>query len=244
MCSNNKKKEFCIGKAYAQYEQGNVGDALKGFNEFCGSDSEGACAKRAEASKVIKEFCLPADFESWTNDNGVSEWRCDLGEGKVKAVEWYSLDKKRADGAYQGTEKSGVWKYYGQDGKVTEETSGDRAKAIAEERMAIASKEREAKAAAIALRKDQEAQLICKCQQYESSLKEMIEKEKEVGKTVGVINKQNLHNLGSQLVIVKDFIKHLRTKSESAKKCSKRYSLQVQAECGSEAGVFALKNKM
>ncbi|QDK37200.1 CDC27 family protein [Bdellovibrio sp. NC01] len=241
MCNTHSQKEFCIGKAYAQYEQGNIGEALKGFNEFCGADQREACAKRADASKLIKEFCLPDDFESSTNDKGISEWKCDLGENKAKAIEWYSLDKKYAEGMYQGLEKSGIWKYYDQSGKVTEESQQERAKKVAGEKKLNQQKEQKAQAAADAIRKEQQSELICKCQQYEASLNEMVGKEKEVGATVGVVNKQKLHKLGTQLVVVRDFIKYLRAQPESAKQCSKKYSLQVQSECGIEAGAFTLK---
>lgn len=243
MCNLNSEKEFCIGKAHAQYEQGNIGDALKGLQEYCTDEKDGACGKQGDAVTAIKSFCLPADFESSSLENGGSEWRCNLGDNKEKAVEWYSLDKKKAEGLYESSVKVGLWKYYDHAGKVTEETLQDRSKKNADAKKVAVLKEQQEKSAAIKKQKEQAAELFCKCQQYEASLIDMINREKNIGKTVGVVDKQKLHNLGSQLLMVQDLIKQLQKQPDASKQCSKKYPLQTQAECSVEAANKYYKDK-
>lgn len=79
-------------------------------------------------------------------------------------------------------------------------------------------------------RQNQNDEVVCMCEQLTETLQYNIDREKEIGRKTGVVDKVKLYGLGQKLMLATEIGDKLRAKKPEYK-CTKKYDLFQQSEC-------------
>lgn len=236
---------------------GNLSEAKFLFKSECARGVAQACEEAELLSKEIQEFCGGAfefSYDRNEESNFVSKCKNEYDLPVGRYVERNNNYEVLVEGRFNGEgEKIGDWNYF-QNGKLVKTDSG-KVRELAQKKEAKVSEEARLKSRAeqdakeklerdkaTAAQKGFEQSMPCRCQQYQASIEQMIVDEKEVGVTVGFVNKEKLHKLGSQLLMVKKLNAEFISGGKAANSC-KKYSLQEQAECAVAASQKYMRDR-